>query len=100
MDDSNKKAGLAGIDIWFGQRYNLAQHTRVCLYVEYEGAPFPDWVRMYLWFHDKVKDVPSVYEEFNLLTRIREDLLDRMGKWANNAPTTVLELQAWSPPFQ
>ena len=100
VDDSDKREGLAGIDIWFGQRYNLAQHSRICLYVEYEGPPFPDWVRMYLWFHDKVRDVPSVYEEFNLLTRIREDLLDRMGKWANNAPTTVLELQAWSPPFQ
>ena len=85
-DDSDKKGGLAGIDIWFGQRYSLAQHSRVCLYVECEGPPFPDWVRMYLWFHDKVRDVPSVYEEFNLLTRIREDLLVRMGKLANCRP--------------
>ena len=99
-DDSDKKGGLAGIDIWFGQRYSLAQHSRVCSYVEYEGPPFPDWVRMYLWFHDKVEDVDDVYEEFNLLTRIREDLLDRMGRWASNAPTTILELQAWSPAFQ
>ena len=98
VDESNRKAGLAGIDIWFGQRYNLAQHTRVCLYVEYEGAPFPDWVRMYLWFNDMVKDVPSVYEEFNLLTRIREDLLGRM-RGANTAPATVFDLQAWSPPY-
>ena len=98
VDESNRKAGLAGIDIWFGQRYNLAQHTRVCLYVEYEGAPFPDWVRMYLWFNDMVKDVPSVYEEFNLLARIREDLLGRMRR-ASTAPATVLDLQAWSPPY-
>ena len=99
-DDSDKKGGLAGIDIWFGQRYSLAQHSRVCTYVEYEGPPFPDWVRMYLWFHDKVEDVDEVYEEFNLLHRIREDLLVRLGSMAVNAPNTVLDLRNWNQPFK
>ena len=68
--------------------------------MEYEGPPFPDWVRMYLWFHDKVRDVNSVYEEFNLLHRVRGDLLVRLGSGAVNAPHTILDLRTWNQPFK
>ena len=77
VDESDVRAGRAGIDVWFGQTYNLAQHSRILLYIEHEEPPFPDWVRMYLWFYGKEKDYHSKYEDFGLMGRIRDDLLPR-----------------------
>ena len=99
LDDSDKKKGRAGIDVWFGQRYNLAQHTRVSLYVEHENPPYPDWVNMYLWFEGLIKEAPMVYEDFNLFFRIQEHLQPRMRGYVN-APMTVSALRAWRPPFE
>ena len=101
VDESDVKAGHPGIDIWFGQTYNLAQHTRIRLYIEHEEPPFPDWVRMYLWFYGKEKDHACKYFDFDLMRRIREDLEPKLNRTQRNMRlTAVWELAEWKAPFE
>ena len=100
VDESDVREGRAGIDVWFGQTYTLAQHSRLRLYIEHEEPPFPDWLRMYLWFYGKEKDSPSKYEDFGLMERIRDDLLPKWNRVRQRRPVAVSDLETWNAPFE
>jgi hypothetical protein len=99
FNDESDKGGRAGIDLWFGQQYNLLQHTRLRSYIAHEEPPYPQWIEMYLWFYHKKVKVDIPYGDFGLMRRISEDLLPKMDA-PPLASTAVCSLRAWIPPFQ
>jgi hypothetical protein len=50
-DASEKRQGHAGIDRWFGQEMTQTQKERLWKYIRSEQDPYPEWVRMFIWFH-------------------------------------------------